>query len=174
MAESACRGAGKRLCTPEEFVYACRGEQDRNFPYGDDYEQDACNVFRPWHPAAELHGNAAVGHLDPRLNRVEVGGAPLARRTGVTPRAAAPGARTRSTTWSGTWTSGSTTPMARRRGILLPGTRAGCDSLIEGHPKAYLDYSLASAAAVTPCQWAAPLASVLVTQVRLRARRRLY
>ena len=30
--EIACRGAGKRLCTSEEWVFACRGEAGRKFP----------------------------------------------------------------------------------------------------------------------------------------------
>lgn len=39
------------------------------------------------HPAATLHGNASVGHLDPRLNTVrEKNGDPLLRATGTTSR----------------------------------------------------------------------------------------
>ncbi len=74
--------AGKRLCILDEFVTACRGEGDTLFPYGDTYEDGVCNVFRDEHPAAILHSNASMGHLDPRLNRVDSRGKPLFQRTG--------------------------------------------------------------------------------------------
>jgi hypothetical protein len=84
VAESACKGAGKRLCTLDEFVTACRGEDDTQFPYGDSYVEGACNVNRSVHPAAILHDNASLGHLDPRLHRVKVRGETLLRSTGAT------------------------------------------------------------------------------------------
>src|SRR5262245_30009021 len=54
VASEACRAAGKRLCTLAEWTFACRGERSRRFPYGDDYEDGACNVFREAHPASVL------------------------------------------------------------------------------------------------------------------------
>lgn len=44
-ADRACRNAGKRLCTSEEWRVACRGDVDppRQFPYGDFHAPDACN-----------------------------------------------------------------------------------------------------------------------------------
>ncbi|NUP11304.1 MAG: hypothetical protein HOW73_35100, partial [Polyangiaceae bacterium] len=71
VAKSACEAAGKRLCKHEEWKRACRGERDTMFPYGDSFEEGTCNVNMPLHPGAFLHDNASVGHLDPRLNRVE-------------------------------------------------------------------------------------------------------
>ena len=85
IASAACLRAGKRLCTPGEWVTACRGERNRKFPYGDVYEEGKCNVCRGSHPARLLHGNASIGHLDPRLNQLEEGGEPLLRHTGATP-----------------------------------------------------------------------------------------
>jgi hypothetical protein len=85
VAEAACAAAGKRLCTLDEFVTACRGEADTLFPYGDTYEDGVCNVFREEHPAVLLHGNASIGHLDPRLNRVLSRGKPMLERTGRAP-----------------------------------------------------------------------------------------
>lgn len=44
--DRACRNAGFRLCTREEWQRACTGasvEGGRAFPYGDEYEQDRCN-----------------------------------------------------------------------------------------------------------------------------------
>src|SRR5947208_2969810 len=71
-ARRACEAAGKRLCRETEWVTACRGEEQTAFPYGASYRQDSCNVFREDHPARLLHGSASRGHLDPRLNLVEV------------------------------------------------------------------------------------------------------
>jgi formylglycine-generating enzyme required for sulfatase activity len=142
VAESACAAAGKRLCTLDEFTTACRGEDDTPFPYGDSYEDGACNVFRDDHPAAILHGNASIGHLDPRLNRVRAKGKPLLRETGATPRC-----RSR-------WGSDAVYDLvgnidewvdeeegAFAGGFYSRSTRAGCDAVITAHPKQYLDYS---------------------------------
>ncbi len=83
-AATACRHAGKRLCTPTEWRVACGGEQGWQFPYGPKYIRGKCNVFREAHPAAVLHDNPAIGHTDPRLNQVTYKGRPLLRRTGAT------------------------------------------------------------------------------------------
>ncbi|MCC6556437.1 MAG: SUMF1/EgtB/PvdO family nonheme iron enzyme [Polyangiaceae bacterium] len=42
-AEEACKNAGKRLCTDEEWVTACKGKRPTTFPYGDDRKAGACN-----------------------------------------------------------------------------------------------------------------------------------
>ncbi|MEM1028959.1 MAG: SUMF1/EgtB/PvdO family nonheme iron enzyme [Myxococcota bacterium] len=81
----ACREAGKRLCTWDEWQRACRGETQEQHPYGPTYERGRCNVFREAHPAAVLHDDASRGHTDPRLNQVTVNGKPLLRKTGATP-----------------------------------------------------------------------------------------
>ncbi len=44
-ARDACQAAGKRLCTAAEWTTACRGDEDRTFPYGDAYEANTCNGF---------------------------------------------------------------------------------------------------------------------------------
>ena len=84
-ARDACIAAGKRLCSIEEWQTACRGEQNRQFPYGDEYKQGACNVFREDHPGRVLFGKVSVGMLDPRMNKVAPKGKPLLRKTGATP-----------------------------------------------------------------------------------------
>jgi formylglycine-generating enzyme required for sulfatase activity len=43
-ADRSCRAAGKRLCSSDEWLVACRGPQGRRYPYGDDLDVDACNV----------------------------------------------------------------------------------------------------------------------------------
>src|SRR5262249_50018330 len=37
-AESACKAARKRLCTADEWQFACRGKKPTTFPYGDDHK----------------------------------------------------------------------------------------------------------------------------------------
>jgi formylglycine-generating enzyme required for sulfatase activity len=86
LAELACKNAGKRLCTLDQWRTACRGERGKPFPYGDGdkYVAGKCNVFREAHPAMVLHGDFSVGHTDPRLNLVRVKDRSLLRTTGAT------------------------------------------------------------------------------------------
>ncbi len=42
-ARAACVAAGKRLCTRKEWVKACRGPNDTEYPYGDAYQTETCN-----------------------------------------------------------------------------------------------------------------------------------
>ncbi len=42
-AEAACQAAGKRLCTPAEWEFACRGPDGTEYPYGDSYVAETCN-----------------------------------------------------------------------------------------------------------------------------------
>jgi len=143
VAQRACENAGKRLCTEEEWVMACRGEQDRKFPYGDEYQAGVCNVKAGVHPAAVLHGSASIGHLDPRLNQFSYRGRTLLHVTGANPECAS------------TWGDDAVYDMvgnldewiADDEGVFLGGfyarnTVQGCESKITAHPRAYFDYSL--------------------------------
>ena len=58
IAEVACRNAGKRLCTLDEWVLACRGEAAQKFPYGEHYQEGTCNV------AARLQGHPVWAQPD--------------------------------------------------------------------------------------------------------------
>ncbi|HRG98867.1 MAG TPA: SUMF1/EgtB/PvdO family nonheme iron enzyme, partial [Polyangiaceae bacterium] len=153
VAEAACLAAGKRLCSREEHRVACRGEADASFPYGSQYMADACNVFRAEHPAARLHGNASVGHLDPRLNRVEARGEALLRAAGAT------------ATCRSAWGADAVYDLvgnldewvADPKGAFVGGfyarsTRAGCGATVSAHPPSYADYSTG----VRCCRDAAP------------------
>jgi len=46
--EAWCGARGKRLCTEDEWVRACRGPSGRRFPYGEVHRVSACNDDRPW------------------------------------------------------------------------------------------------------------------------------
>ncbi len=74
VAERACRAVGKRLCTGDEWVRACRGPDGRAFPYGNTYDSAACNEGRPTHPVVELFGDDTIWSPeqmnDPRLNQL--------------------------------------------------------------------------------------------------------
>ncbi len=140
LAERACRAAGKRLCTRDEWLLACRGERNRKFPYGESYREGACNVFRDTHPAAVLHGNPSREHLDPRLGLVTDQRGTLLRTTGAT-------ASCRSE-WAGDaifdmvgnvdeWVSDG----SFLGGFFSRATREGCDARIATHPGNYFDYS---------------------------------
>jgi sulfatase modifying factor 1 len=155
VAAAACSRAGKRLCTATEWVTACRGEKNRKFPYGPAFDGAACNVDRATHPARLLHGNASIGHLDPRLNQLHEPGAEeglaLLRRTGETPSCRSE------------WGDDAVYDMVGNLdewiedpdGTFLGGfyarkTHEGCDSRVEVHGFDYYDYSLGVRCCRTP------------------------
>ena len=49
-ARDHCADAGKRLCTEDEWTYACEGDEATPYPNGDGYTRDyeACLEDRPW------------------------------------------------------------------------------------------------------------------------------
>ncbi len=42
-ASAACAASGKRLCTEAEWQRACQGTGSQQYPYGNTYDDDACN-----------------------------------------------------------------------------------------------------------------------------------
>jgi sulfatase modifying factor 1 len=144
LAERACHNAGKRLCRPSEWVTACRGEQDRDFPYGSEYVQGYCNVFREVHPAAVLHGNASIGHLDPRLNLVKGrGGRSLLQPTGATSRCRSQWGQDAAFDMVGNlaeWVDDEEGMFVG--GFFSRSSREGCARQVRAHPRSYFDYSL--------------------------------
>ncbi len=142
-AEASCERAGKRLCTAAEWITACKGQQRRKFPYGDRYVQGICNVFREAHPAAELHGDASIGHMDPRLNQVQCASGPLLRRTGETSGCKSQWGNDAIYDMVGNldeWVADSVS--AFQGGFFSRSTREGCESRVTAHPRQYADYSL--------------------------------
>lgn len=45
-AGNSCKDLGKRLCTADEWTFACEGDEMKPYPYGDGYHRDdlACNI----------------------------------------------------------------------------------------------------------------------------------
>jgi sulfatase modifying factor 1 len=74
VAADSCSLAGKRLCTSDEWLSACRGAEERLFPYGDTYDPSACNDTRSSHPVIDVFGAGAsfddTELNDPRLNQL--------------------------------------------------------------------------------------------------------
>lgn len=141
-AARACVNAGKRLCTESEWTTACRGEQNRQFPYGDKYERGRCNVFGKMHPGVLLWENPSKNHTDPRMNLVKFEGKPLLFRTGSVP--------TCKSDWEGDavydlvgnldeWVDD---PEGTFKGGFYARSKTdGCDSTVKAHPLEYGDYS---------------------------------
>jgi hypothetical protein len=142
VAARACENAGKRLCRYDEWLAACRGQENRQFPYGDVYRAGACNVNRASHPAAVLHNNASVGHLDPRLNLVTEGGDPLLRPTGATPECQSRWGDAVLFDMNGNLDEWVDDAQGRFvGGFFSRGTKNGCQASVSNHPPRYFDYS---------------------------------
>lgn len=142
LAQEACQSAGKRLCKENEWVTACRGEKQTDFPYGARYRQDACNVFRDDHPAHILHGSFSANHSDPRLNLVDLDGEPMLRVTGGTPACVSRWGDDEIYDMVGNvdeWVDDPEGTFAG--GFYARATRAGCDARVRTHPFNYFDYS---------------------------------
>jgi formylglycine-generating enzyme len=149
LAKKACENAHKRLCSKDEWVTACRGQKETQFPYGDTYRAGRCNVHRAIHPGYVLHASSSVGLLDPRLNLVEEGDDPLLRLTGAT------------TTCASQWGNDQIFDMVGNldewvdEGMFLgafyarPSTK-GCDAQISAHAASYFDYSTGTRCCADP------------------------
>lgn len=80
-AELACVNAGKRLCSDDEWLQACKGKKPTQYPYGDAYTEGACNdrgvsgfnlLFGPGNNTPpEPHMYNMENMNDPRLNQVK-------------------------------------------------------------------------------------------------------
>ncbi len=72
---SACRAAGKRLCTLREWFTACRGSHRTAYPYGPRERAGVCNSGKP-HLLARFYGEDPrfwgyhTTFNDPRLDQV--------------------------------------------------------------------------------------------------------
>lgn len=142
-AEQACHNAGKRLCNEEEWVTACRGEQNFDYPYGDNFLDLACNVHRKTHPAGLIHGDSSKNHLDPRLGLAADEDGPLLRPTGTSPECRSEWGDDAIYDMVGNLDEWVAPPGSQfLGGFFSRGTRSGCAAKIASHSPDYLDYSL--------------------------------
>lgn len=143
LAEAACKNAGKRLCRRDEWVQACRGQDDTQFPYGPEYQDGVCNVHRKSHPARLIHGDASRNHLDPRLGLAADDEGPLLHRTGETPACMSRWGADGVYDMVGNLDEWIAEPTGSfLGGFYSRGTKAGCSASIDSHDPGYLDYSL--------------------------------
>ncbi len=142
VAEAACAAAGKRLCTLDEFVMACRGEGDTLFPYGDTFEDGVCNVYRGGAPGGDAAQQCVGGAPRSSAQPGVVEGVALLQKTGE------------SLACRSRWGDDAVYDMvgnldewvnegngAFAGGFYARSTRSGCEALVTAHPKSYLDYS---------------------------------
>jgi hypothetical protein len=52
-AEAYCSSKHKRLCSEDEWISACQGDDHREYPYGDDHEDGKCNDDKEWRQVKE-------------------------------------------------------------------------------------------------------------------------
>jgi sulfatase modifying factor 1 len=143
LARRLCENAGKRLCTPSEWVTACKGQNATKYPYGDQYREGVCNVFRKSHPSALLYGDASKNHADPRLNLTQDDSGPLLRKSGESTECRSQWGQDAVYDMVGNLDEWVDEPRgAFLGGFYARGTREGCDARISVHPPDYFDYSL--------------------------------
>jgi formylglycine-generating enzyme required for sulfatase activity len=87
-AEQACENAGKRLCSDEEWLTACKGKKPTQFPYGDERKDGHCNdagvsSFNHYYGAGGVEPDKSAytwaNMNDPRLNQLGGGLAPTGK-----------------------------------------------------------------------------------------------
>lgn len=75
LAQQACEQSDKRLCTSDEWLLACQGSESRQYPYGNNYQNGACNdVYADGHPLINYFGTSEgiwdSAHMnDPNINQ---------------------------------------------------------------------------------------------------------
>jgi hypothetical protein len=148
-ATAMCANAGKRLCTFDEWTAACRGEptHDWVYPYGDTYDDAACNEGRE-SPIVRLYGpNPSYSNQeldDPECDQLDAG---LARG----------GAYPKCVSFYGAydmhgnlheWIDDSPDPNDTTKGSFMGGyfvdakiNGPGCEYRTTAHAKTYYDYS---------------------------------
>ncbi|MDP9033970.1 MAG: SUMF1/EgtB/PvdO family nonheme iron enzyme [Myxococcota bacterium] len=52
-AQEWCSQHAKRLCTEDEWITACEGEEHRAYPYGSEHVDGRCNDDKPWQKVDE-------------------------------------------------------------------------------------------------------------------------
>jgi sulfatase modifying factor 1 len=142
VAASACEAAEKRLCTLGEWQTACRGERSTKHPYGDEFANFRCNVFREEHPGHVLFRDFSVGMQDPRMGLVEGSRGPLLKHTGETTTCASRFGADAAYDMVGNldeWVDDPEGTFAG--GFFSRATRDGCERIVVAHGPDYRDYT---------------------------------
>ncbi len=77
--EQLCKEQSKRLCTEDEWTFACEGEEATPYPYGYDRDATACvtdKAWRPYDPDAYYKKGAVVAELDKLWQGLAAGSQP--------------------------------------------------------------------------------------------------
>lgn len=140
----ACETAGKRLCTDDEWVTACKGKKPTLYPYGEDHVAKRCNDYGE-SPLLRVFGNKSKEELygydsmnDPRLNKLKK----TVARTGSHSKCRNSYGLHDMVGNLHEWTSNKTGVF--RGGYYLDTHRhgRGCDYKTTGHNTKYSDYSV--------------------------------
>lgn len=68
-AKKECEKNGKRLCSEEEWTFACEGEEGLPYPYGYQRDSESCNIDKKWiAPNTDLLANPKTA--DEELKRL--------------------------------------------------------------------------------------------------------
>jgi hypothetical protein len=83
-AQNMCAEEGKRLCTEDEWTFACEGEEATPYPYGYERSADKCVIDAHWRPYDEKalrprEGTEAMVELDKLWQGVPSGSRPECR-----------------------------------------------------------------------------------------------
>jgi formylglycine-generating enzyme len=83
-AVAICGGDRKRLCTEDEWTFACEGTEAEPYPYGYERDPDACVIDRPWIEPHERLLRAAgspemIGEVDRLWQGAASGASPRCR-----------------------------------------------------------------------------------------------
>jgi formylglycine-generating enzyme required for sulfatase activity len=83
-ASAHCAARGERLCTEDEWTFACEGEEALPYPYGYDRDSDACVMDRTWMAYDEValrdrSSEAAMRELDALWQGKSSGDSPACR-----------------------------------------------------------------------------------------------
>jgi formylglycine-generating enzyme required for sulfatase activity len=141
-ADNACKLAGKRLCSADEWLAACKGRVQTRYPYGVKHRDGYCNDYGV-SPLGIRRGAATATPLayqamnDPKLNQTP---GSLAR-TGTHPRCRSSYEVFDMVGNLHEWTSDQRGTF--RGGYYLDTNQlgVGCDYLTDGHDRGYRDYS---------------------------------
>jgi sulfatase modifying factor 1 len=83
-ARDACKAAGKRLCTADEWTFACEGPERLPYPYGNARDATACNIDKD-HPTVDERALSDPEKRDAEVARLWQGEPSGARDRCVSP-----------------------------------------------------------------------------------------